>query len=91
MIRILAVSSEKRLNDPVLMDVATFKEQGVDVVLTTFYGIGTPKLMPKDIKEKLTCGLIAIANDPVFQAHIANLGITVDYLGLFKRFLFKKN
>ncbi|HML89786.1 MAG TPA: tripartite tricarboxylate transporter substrate binding protein [Methylomusa anaerophila] len=80
-VRVLAVASEQRLNDPVFKDVPTFKERGMDVVLSLWHGIAAPKMMPKEIQAKLVEGLRQVINDPEYKQNMENLGMPVDYLG----------
>ena len=57
-IRSLAITSEKRLGGPVMKDVATAKEQGVNAVWANWRGIFGPPDMPehavKYIQDALT-------------------------------------
>ncbi|HWR08127.1 tripartite tricarboxylate transporter substrate binding protein, partial [Sporomusa sp.] len=79
-IRILAVTGEQRIDDPVLAQIPTFKEQGLDVVLTNWYGIAVPKEVPVQIKNKLAEGFKALISDPEFTKNMSNIGLPVQYL-----------
>ena len=79
-VKILAVSSEQRLTDPALASAPTFKEQGLNLVFQIWYGVGAPKQLPPDVKQRLADGFKAIAQDPEFRQNVENLGLTVDYL-----------
>ena len=79
-IKVLAVASEKRLTDPEFKNVPTFREQGLDVMLDGWAGIGAPKGLPSDVKNKLAEGFRAIICDPQFQENMHELGVTVEYL-----------
>lgn len=80
-IRVLAVTSEHRMSDPVFAQVPTFKEQGIDIVLTNWFGVAAPKEMPDHVKNKLAKGFKAIVNDPDFIQNMTNAGLQVEYLG----------
>lgn len=80
-VKVLAMATEQRLNDPVFKDVPTFKEQGLDVVFSLWYGIGAPKGLPKDIKNKLAAGLKEMIEDPEYQQYLESMGMSVVYLG----------
>ena len=80
-IRVLAVTSEQRMIDPVFAQVPTFKEQGLDIALNNWFGVAAPKEMPAEVKNKLTEGFKAIVNDPEFIQNIKNAGLQADYLG----------
>ena len=80
-VRILAVASENRLKDPVFANAPTFREQGLDVVCSSWHVIAAPKDLPVEVKNKLAKGFEAIINDPEFQKNIENLGFEFAYLG----------
>ncbi|WP_245867388.1 tripartite tricarboxylate transporter substrate binding protein [Sporomusa silvacetica] len=80
-LRVLAVATEQHLNDDMFKDVLTFKEQGVDVVSSLWYGIGVPKGLPQTEKDKLVEGLNGIIHDPEFIKKIEALGMPIEYLG----------
>ena len=77
----LAVASPQRLPDMVFQEVPTFEEQGINVIFVNFWGIAAPKMLPKEVKEKLAAGLKAIINDPEYKRNLEAMGLTVDYLG----------
>ncbi|SMC32552.1 Bug family tripartite tricarboxylate transporter substrate binding protein [Sporomusa malonica] len=79
-VRVLAATSEQRIVDPVLSQVPTFKEQGLDVVLTNWYGVAVPKETPIEVKNKLAKGLKTIITDPEFIKNMNNVGLQVEYL-----------
>jgi tripartite-type tricarboxylate transporter receptor subunit TctC len=80
-IRVLAVSSEQRLVDPIFAQVPTFKEQGLDIVLNNWFGVAAPKEMPAELKNKLVEGFKAIVTNPEFIQNMQNAGLQVEYLG----------
>ncbi len=80
-IRVLATTSEQRIDDPVFAQVPTFKEQGLDITLTNWFAVASPKEIPPDIKNKLSEGFKAIITDPEFTTNMNNLGIKVQYQG----------
>jgi tripartite-type tricarboxylate transporter receptor subunit TctC len=81
MVKVLAVSGEQRLTDPVYTTVPTFKEQGFNVVYDNWYAIAAPKGLPPEVKSKLVDGLKAMINDPEFKRNIEQLGLQISYLG----------
>lgn len=84
-VKILAISSEQRLNDPVFQNVSTFKEQGLNVILYFRYGVGAPKGLPPEIKKQLADEFEKVVSDPEFKRNMEELGMTVEYLN-FKDF-----
>jgi len=80
-VRALAVSSEKRLSDPALVGIPTFKEQGIDVVFSYWYGVAAPKGLSPEVKTKLAGGFKAMISDPEFRNNMDVLGVEVEYLG----------
>ncbi len=81
MVRTLAIAGEHRLTDPVFANVPTFKEQGLNVTYSSWFGIAAPKEMPIEVKNKLASGFKSMINDPEFKQNIENLGLEVNYLG----------
>lgn len=79
-IKVLSVSSEQRVSDPLLQNVPTFKEQGYDVAFSTWFCISAPKELPADVKAKLTDGFKRMIADPEFQQNLRNIGLHVSYL-----------
>ncbi|MDF2500055.1 MAG: hypothetical protein K0Q77_769 [Anaerosporomusa subterranea] len=79
-VRILAVADERRLTDPVLNNVPTFKEQGLDVVCSYWIGVGAPKGLPAEVKAKLATGFNEIITSPEFKANQEKLGLQLDFL-----------
>lgn len=80
-IKVLAVASEQRLAESEFKEIPTFKEQGYNVVFDVFYGVGAPKMLPKDIKARLDEGLCQMINDPEFIKNMELMGMKVEYLG----------
>jgi tripartite-type tricarboxylate transporter receptor subunit TctC len=60
----LAVSSEQR--NPLLPDVPTFKEQGIDFVTTEWYGLMVPAGTPQPIIDRLNKEMREIIATPGF-------------------------
>jgi len=79
-LRALATTGDQRLTDPDLAQIPTFKEQGVDIISTTWIGVAGPKDLSPEIKAKLEEGFKSIVADPEFKTNIENLGLQVEYL-----------
>ncbi|MEN6411530.1 MAG: tripartite tricarboxylate transporter substrate binding protein [Veillonellales bacterium] len=79
-VKVLAVTGEKRLKEPLLADVPTFKEQGLNVMLNNWYGVAAPKDLPIEVKTELEAGLKAAVTDPEFQQEMNNMGLQVEYV-----------
>lgn len=80
MLKVLAVSGQKRLTDQVFAGTPTFQEQGFPLIYSSQYGLVAPKEMPADIKAKLVEGLRSILTDPEFKNDIETLGLQYEYL-----------
>ena len=80
-VKILAVTGEQRIADPVFADVPTFKEQGFEITINNWQGIAVPKETPVAIKNKLAEKFKAIINDPEFKENMERVGNQVEYLG----------
>ena len=61
-VRALAVAMDKR--HPLLPDVPTFKELGIDWVDGAYRGIGVPKSTPPEVRKKLSDLFAALNADP---------------------------
>jgi len=78
-LRALAVALENR--DGSIPDVATFKEQGFDVVTAgSVKGVAAPKGTPKEVIAYLEKKFQEIANDAEFRKIMGDLGQPVDYM-----------
>jgi tripartite-type tricarboxylate transporter receptor subunit TctC len=72
-IRALGVASAQRLLD--LPDVATFREQGIDLVAESWWGLLAPARTPAPIIARLAAAATAAINDPAIRPRIAALGL----------------
>lgn len=75
--RILALTSAKRL--PAWPDVPTFKEKGIDLVWSGWWGIGGPKGLPKDVVEVLKSALYNAMEDPKVAKVAESTGLRFEY------------
>ncbi len=87
-VRALAVAMEKR--HPLLPDVPTFKELGVDWVDGAYRGIGMPKSTPADARKRMSDYWTALNNDPEMKELAAKSGfelinVGVDQMDAFMR------
>jgi len=65
-LRALGVMSEARAD--VAAHIPTFREQGYDIVMASLRGMGAPKGLPDDIRERLVRALAQAVQDPEFSA-----------------------
>jgi tripartite-type tricarboxylate transporter receptor subunit TctC len=79
-IRPLAVAMEKR--HPLMPDVPTFRELGVDWVDGAYRGIGVPKSTPPEARKKLSDLWRALNNDPEMKELAAKNGFELINVGL---------
>jgi tripartite-type tricarboxylate transporter receptor subunit TctC len=78
-VRALAVAMDKR--HPLLPDVPTFKELGVDWVDGAYRGIGVPKSTPPDVRKRVSDLWAALNNDPEMKALAAKSGFELINVG----------
>lgn len=78
-LRILAVTSAKRI--PLMPNVPTAREQGVDVDLVMWRGIAVPKGTPRPIIAKLEAAIQKTVKSPEFVAASKRMGFKIAYLG----------
>jgi tripartite-type tricarboxylate transporter receptor subunit TctC len=60
--------------------LATFKEQGYDIVMASLRGIAAPKDLPPAVREQLVSAIQKAAADPEFQAKAAGYFAPLRYL-----------
>lgn len=78
-VRGLAVAMDKR--HPLLPDVPTFKELGVDWVDGAFRGIGVPKSTPPEARKRIAELWAAMNADPEMQQLAAKAGFELINVG----------
>lgn len=74
----LGIATDKR--DPLLPEVQTLAEQGIDVQFGIHRGIVAPLGTPDEVVEKLNEALARVANDPEFEAKLNELGTDLSYM-----------
>ncbi|MGE0797235.1 MAG: Bug family tripartite tricarboxylate transporter substrate binding protein [Lautropia sp.] len=70
--RMLAVTAEKRLE--AFPQIPTFAEQGYDISYRGWYGIASPKGMPKEVSKKLKDAIYKAMEDPEVIKGVKALG-----------------
>ncbi len=78
-VRALAVAMEQR--HPLMPDVPTFRELGVDWVDGAYRGIGVPKSTSPDNRRKIADMWMALNNDPEMKALAAKSGFELVNIG----------
>jgi tripartite-type tricarboxylate transporter receptor subunit TctC len=86
--RALAVAMDKR--HPLLPDVPTFKELGVDWVDGAMRGIAVPKSTPAETKKKLSDLFAALNTDPEMKELAAKSGFELINVGIDQMDAFMK-
>ena len=87
--RALAVAMEKR--HPLLPDVPTFRELGVDWVDGAYRGIGVPKSTPPEARKKLSDMWAMLNNDPEMKELAAKSGFELVNVGVEQMDAFMKD
>ena len=87
-VRALAVAMDKR--HPLLPEVPTFKELGVDWIDGAYRGIGVPKSTPPEARRKLSELFSALNNDPEMKELAAKAGFELIDVGVDKMDAFMK-
>ena len=77
-IRNLGQMSPSRTN--LAPDLATFREQGFNIELSSLRGMAAPKGLPADVRDKLVNAIAAAARDPEFQAQAVKYFAPLRYL-----------
>jgi putative tricarboxylic transport membrane protein len=76
-LRPLAVYTEKRL--PMMPDVPTLKELGINLVEGSFRGYLAPKGTPKELIDILADAMEKVANDPEYKKICDSSNLVVDF------------
>jgi tripartite-type tricarboxylate transporter receptor subunit TctC len=79
-VRALAVAMEKR--HPMMPDVPTFRELGVDWIDGAYRGIGVPKSTSPEARKRLSDLFLALNNDPEMKELAAKNGFELVNVGL---------
>lgn len=74
-LRVLGVTSEERLK--AMPDTPTFKEQGVDLVASNWFGVIAPAGLPADVLEKLNTAINDALKDPDYRQIVESQGAEV--------------
>jgi tripartite-type tricarboxylate transporter receptor subunit TctC len=77
--RVIAVATEKRMKE--LPGVPTFKEIGVNLVISSNRGYAAPKGTPPEIISKLAAAFRQASEDPDYLKEMENMGLPVEFLG----------
>ena len=88
-VRALAVAMDKR--HPLLPDVPTFRELGVDWVDGAYRGIGVPKSTPPEVRKRLSDLWGQLNNDPEMKELAARSGFELVNVGVEQMDTFMKD
>ena len=78
-LRILAVTGNAR--SPVLPDVPTLKEVGIDATAEAFIGLFAPAGLPADKVKRLSDAMAEVLKAPDLQARFREIGLNTNYAG----------
>ncbi|MGH8660846.1 MAG: tripartite tricarboxylate transporter substrate binding protein [Burkholderiales bacterium] len=78
-VRILGVAADKR--SPLYKDVPTWKEHGVDVVITSFHGVFAPRGTPQEVLTVLEGALEKTMREKDVNDQMTAAGLGTVYLG----------
>jgi tripartite-type tricarboxylate transporter receptor subunit TctC len=87
-VRALAIALEKR--HPMLPDVPTFKELGINWIDGAYRGIGVPKSTPADARKRLSDLWLELNTDPEMKELAARSGFELINIGVDKMDAFMK-
>ncbi len=92
-LRVLAVTSEKRLENKAMQSVPTCRESGIDEVFFNWRGIFGPEDMPEYAVEYWEETLKAMTETDRWKEYCSQYGWTMDYMGHeeFEEFLDRTN
>lgn len=76
--RAIGVLSEKR--NPLMPDVPTFKEQGIDVSFSKYFFYAFPKGTPKEIVDKFNAAVEKVCKNPEFIKEMEKFLVVPNYM-----------
>lgn len=76
-IRLLAVLTGERVPG---LELATAREQGVDLVVTKFRGLAGPRNLPPEVLKAWSAGLQAVLADPAYQREYARESLIASFM-----------
>jgi tripartite-type tricarboxylate transporter receptor subunit TctC len=77
-IRLLGIVDEERL--PQFPDVATLKEQGIDLAVRKFRGLAGPRGMPRDVVARWEAAIPKLLADPAYQRLYTDNGLRPGFM-----------
>ncbi len=77
--KVIAIAMDARIRE--LPEVPTFKEIGVDLVISSNRGFAAPKGTPKEIVSKLADAFKKASEDKEYLKEMENMGLPVKYMG----------
>jgi tripartite-type tricarboxylate transporter receptor subunit TctC len=87
-VRALAVAMDKR--HPLMPDVPTFKELGIEWIDGAYRGIGMPKSTPPEVRKRISDLWAALNNDPEMKELAAKSGFELVNVGVDRMDAFMK-
>ena len=78
-VKVIAVALEERTEQ--LPDVPTFKEIGIDLVISSNRGVAAPKDTPKEIVDKIADAFKKASENPDYVAEMNKIGLPIKYVG----------
>lgn len=77
-LKVLGVASDRR--SELYKDIPTMKEQGVDLVISSWHGIFAPKGTPANVVLAVNAALEKVARNPKFTEQMSQLALGVRYM-----------
>jgi tripartite-type tricarboxylate transporter receptor subunit TctC len=74
----IAVGALSAERIPSLPDVPTFRENGVDIVYNSWFGLLAPAATPPEILDKINADITTLLQKPEIQTQLANLGFIAE-------------
>jgi tripartite-type tricarboxylate transporter receptor subunit TctC len=79
--RLRAIASGRDARSDAEPDVATFREQGVDMVTESWYGLIAPAGTPEALRERIAAALLAAVEQPATRARLERAGLEIRTMG----------
>ena len=77
-LRALAAMAESRWE--LMPDVPTFREEGVDVLMSSERGLGAPRSIPEPIAPRMEAAIARVVSTPEWEARARQLELPMAFL-----------
>lgn len=79
--RLRAIATGRDARSAAEPEVATFREQGIDMVTESWYGVLAPAATPQPLRERIAAAVLAAVEQPATRARLERAGLEIRTMG----------